>query len=129
MSHRVLLVDDDPLLARGLAYALERDGLLVEIATDGEAAVAAAVTGDVDIVLLDLGLPLLSGTDACIAIREQSDVPIIMLTARDSDRDVVLGLELGADDYVTKPFSASELVGRIHALLRRYELAHRKSRA
>ncbi|HEX9640087.1 MAG TPA: response regulator [Candidatus Krumholzibacteria bacterium] len=127
MSYRVLLVDDEQLLARSLAYALERDGFLVEVATDGQAAVAAATTGNFDLVLLDLGLPLLSGTDACIAIREQSDVPIIMLTARDSKHDVVLGLELGADDYVTKPFSTTELVGRIHALLRRYEVAHHKS--
>lgn len=127
MSYRVLLVDDEQLLARTVAYALERDGFLVEVATDGQAAVEAVTTGNFDIVLLDLGLPLLSGTDACIAIRKQSDVPIIIVTASDSTNDVVVGLELGADDYVTKPFSTTELVGRIHAVLRRYELARNKS--
>lgn len=102
---------------------------MVEVAADGQAGVEAATAGAFDLVLLDLGLPLVSGTDACIAIREQSDVPIIMLSARDSTEDVVLGLELGADDYVTKPFSATELVSRIHALLRRRGFAHDRSRS
>ena len=124
---RILLVDDEQLLARSLAYALEREGFLVEVATDGQAAVEAATSGAFNLILLDLGLPILSGSDACVAIRKQSDVPIIMLTARDSSHDVVLGLELGADDYVTKPFSSAELVGRIHALLRRHQLARHHS--
>ena len=123
MGPRVLLVDDERMLVSSLAYALEREGFLVEVATDGRAAVDAATSGGFDLILLDLGLPLLSGSDACVAIRKQSDVPIIMLTARDSTQDVVLGLELGADDYVTKPFSPTELISRIHALLRRHEVS------
>ena len=123
VGKRVLLVDDERLLVSTLAYALEREGFLVEVATDGPAAVDAATSGGFDLILLDLGLPLLSGSDACVAIRKKSDVPIIMLTARDSTQDVVLGLELGADDYVTKPFSPSELISRIHALLRRHEVS------
>ena len=124
MGQRVLVVDDEPVLVSSLAYALEREGYLVEVVTDGQSAVDAATTRAVDLVLLDVGLPVLSGTDACIAIREKSNVPIIMLSARDSAQDVVLGLEVGADDYVTKPFSTSELLGRIRAVLRRHELVH-----
>jgi two-component system response regulator RegX3 len=122
MSPRILVVDDEPSLVRGLSYALEREGFEVDVATDGEAAVEAATTLPVDLVLLDLGLPVLSGSDACAAIRRQSGIPIIMLTAKDSERDVLQGLEVGADDYVTKPFSAAELLARIAALLRRREL-------
>lgn len=129
MGPRVLVVDDEKLLASSLAYALEREGFVVEVAADGQAGVEAATAGAFDLVILDLGLPLVSGTDACIAIREQSDVPIIMLSARDSTEDVVLGLEIGADDYVTKPFSPTELVSRIHALLRRRGLDHNRSRS
>jgi len=124
MSPRILVVDDEPSLVRGLTYALERDKFEVEVATDGEAAVDAALTQAVDLVILDLMLPKLSGEDACKQIRSQSDVPIIMLTAKDSERDLLAGLELGADDYVTKPFSAAELIGRISALLRRRDLDH-----
>ena len=119
---RILVVDDERILVRNLCYALERKGFLVGVATDGQAAVDAAVSGAFDLVLLDLGLPVLSGTDACVAIRKQSDVPIIMLSARRDDDEVVIGLELGADDYVVKPFSMNELLGRIAALLRRREL-------
>jgi DNA-binding response OmpR family regulator len=119
---RILVVDDERILVRNLCYALERKGFLVGVATDGQAAVDAAVSGSFDLVLLDLGLPVLSGTDACVAIRKRSDVPIIMLSARGDDDDVVIGLELGADDYVVKPFSTNELLGRIAALLRRREL-------
>ena len=122
MGPRILLVDDERVLVSSLAYALEREGFLVEVATDGQSAVEAATSGVFDLILLDLGLPLLSGSDACVAIREKSDVPIIMLTARGSTHDVVLGLELGADDYVTKPFSSTELISRIHALLRRHDV-------
>jgi len=122
LSPRILVVDDEPSLVRGLTYALERDKFEVEVATDGEAAVVAALTHAVDLVILDLMLPKLSGEDACRQIRAKSDVPIIMLTAKDSERDLLAGLALGADDYVTKPFSAAELIGRIGALLRRREL-------
>jgi two-component system response regulator RegX3 len=116
---RILLVDDEPSLVRGLSYALEREGYDVEVATDGEAALGAALARKLDLIILDVMLPKLSGMDACRRIRAASDVPIIMLTARDSERDLVQGLEMGADDYVTKPFSAAELMSRIAALLRR----------
>jgi two-component system, OmpR family, response regulator RegX3 len=122
MSPRILVVDDEPSLVRGLTYALERERFEVEAATDGEAAVEAALTHAIDLVILDLMLPKLSGEDACRQIRSQSDVPIIMLTAKDSERDLLAGLDLGADDYVTKPFSAAELIGRVNALLRRRAL-------
>jgi DNA-binding response OmpR family regulator len=122
MSPRILVVDDEPSLVRGLTYALERDRFEVQVATDGEAAVDAALTQAVDLVILDLMLPKLSGEEACRTIRASSDVPIIMLTAKDSERDILAGLEIGADDYVTKPFSAAELIGRVNALLRRRAL-------
>ena len=127
MSPRILVVDDEPSLVRGLTYALERDKFEVEVATDGEAAVDAALTQAIDLVILDLMLPKLSGEDACRRIRAESDVPIIMLTAKDSERELLAGLELGADDYVTKPFSAAELIGRVGALLRRRKLDHAAS--
>ena len=113
LSPRILVVDDEPSLVRGLTYALERDKFEVEVATDGEAAVDAALTQAIDLVILDLMLPKLSGEEACQQIRATSDVPIIMLTAKDSERELLAGLELGADDYVTKPFSAAELIGRV----------------
>ena len=119
VSPRILVVDNEPSLVRGLTYALERDKFEVEVATDGEAAVEAALNQAVDLVILDLMLPRLSGEEACRRIRARSDVPIIMLTAKDSERDLLTGLEIGADDYVTKPFSAAELIGRVAALLRR----------
>jgi DNA-binding response OmpR family regulator len=127
---RILVVDDERVLVRNLSYALERKGFLVGVATDGRAAVDAAISGTFDLVLLDLGLPVLSGTDACVAIRAKSDIPIIMLSAGHEDDEVVIGLELGADDYVAKPFSTEELLGRIAALLRRRQLtSDRRPRA
>jgi two-component system response regulator RegX3 len=122
VSPRILVVDDEPSLVRGLTYALEREQFEVEAAVDGELAVQAALTQAFDLVILDLMLPKLSGEEACRQIRARSDVPIIMLTAKDSERELVEGLRMGADDYVTKPFSATELIGRISALLRRREL-------
>ena len=122
MSPRILVVDDEPSLVATLTYALERENFEVSVAEDGEAAVEVALSGAFDLVLLDLGLPKLTGTEVCRRIRAKSGVPIIMLTAKDSGLDLVLGLEVGADDYVTKPFSAEELLGRIRALLRRREL-------
>jgi two-component system response regulator RegX3 len=127
LSPRILVVDDEPSLVRGLTYALERDKFEVEVATDGEAAVDAALTQAIDLVILDLMLPKLSGEEACKKIRESSGVPIIMLTAKDSERELLAGLELGADDYVTKPFSAAELIARVSALLRRRQLDHAAS--
>jgi two-component system, OmpR family, response regulator RegX3 len=122
VSPRVLIVDDEPSILRGLQYAFERELFEVDVAVDGAQAVSIALSEAVDLVVLDLTLPRLSGTDACRRIRAASPVPIIMLTARDSERDLVAGLEVGADDYMTKPFSAAELIARARALLRRREL-------
>jgi two-component system response regulator RegX3 len=123
----ILVVDDEPSLVRGLSYALRREGFDVEVATDGLQAVDAGLSPDVDLVLLDLSLPSLDGIDVCRRIRAQRSVPVIALTARDSERDLVAGLDAGADDYLTKPFSAVELVARIRAQLRRRELDRRDS--
>jgi two-component system, OmpR family, response regulator RegX3 len=117
---RVLLVEDEPDLADPLAYLLRREGYEVEIAADGTAALAAFRERGADIVLLDLMLPGIPGTEVCRQIRSESPVPIIMLTAKDSEVDIVVGLELGADDYVTKPYSARELLARMRAVLRRF---------
>ena len=116
---RVLIVEDEPDLADPLAYLLRREGYEVEIAEDGPSALAAYQDRGADIVLLDLMLPGMSGTEVCRQIRATSRVPIIMLTAKDSEVDIVVGLELGADDYVTKPYSARELLARMRAVLRR----------
>lgn len=117
---RVLLVEDEPDLADPLAYLLRREGYDVEIADDGPTAIAAFHDRGADIVLLDLMLPGLPGTEVARQIRAESQVPIIMLTAKDSEVDIVVGLELGADDYVTKPYSARELLARMRAVLRRF---------
>jgi two-component system response regulator RegX3 len=122
MSPRVLLADDEPDLAETVGYALRREGFEVDTCADGEAALAAARGAAYDVAILDVMMPGLSGLDACRALRAESDLPIIMLTARDAEVDRVLGLELGADDYLTKPFSLAELVSRVRALLRRREL-------
>jgi two-component system response regulator RegX3 len=122
MTVQVLVVDDEPSLVRGLTYALEREGFDVHVARDGPEALEVAFGRPIDLVVLDVMLPTLSGTEVCRQIRARSGVPIIMLTARDAERDVLEGLDVGADDYVTKPFSSAELIGRIRALLRRREL-------
>jgi two-component system response regulator RegX3 len=116
---RVLLVEDEPDLADPLAYLLRREGFEVEIAEDGPTALDAFRERGADIVLLDLMLPGMPGTEVCRQIRATSNTPIIMLTAKDSEVDIVVGLELGADDYVTKPYSARELLARMRAVLRR----------
>jgi len=116
---RVLIVEDEPSLSEPLAFLLEREGYQPTIAADGLAAVAEFERNGSDIVLLDLMLPGLPGTEVCREIRSRSSVPIIMLTAKDSEIDIVVGLELGADDYVTKPYSTRELLARIRAILRR----------
>ncbi|MFS0712327.1 response regulator transcription factor [Microbacterium sp. 2P01SA-2] len=116
---RVLLVEDEPDLADPLAYLLRREGFEVEIAEDGPAALEAFESRGADIVLLDLMLPGMPGTEVCRIIRTTSKTPIIMLTAKDSEVDIVVGLELGADDYVTKPYSSRELLARMRAVLRR----------
>ncbi|SDG81295.1 MULTISPECIES: response regulator transcription factor [unclassified Microbacterium] len=118
---RVLIVEDEPDLADPLAYLLRREGFEVEIAEDGGLALDAFTSRGADIVLLDLMLPGMPGTEVCRVIRSTSKVPIIMLTAKDSEVDIVVGLELGADDYITKPYSSRELLARMRAVLRRSE--------
>jgi two-component system response regulator RegX3 len=118
----ILLVDDDPGVLDVVAFMLRREGFDVDEERDGKAALDRARQSPYDIVILDVMLPGLSGTDVCRELRGESDVPILMLTARDAEIDRVLGLELGADDYVTKPFSTAELLSRVRAILRRREL-------
>jgi two-component system response regulator RegX3 len=122
MSPRVLLVDDEPDIVDPVTYALEREGFDVRPVGDGSTALDLARAELFDVVVLDVMLPGISGIEVCRTLRSESDVPIVMLTARDSEVDRVLGLELGADDYVTKPFSTAELVSRIRAILRRRDL-------
>ena len=116
---RILIVEDESSLSEPLAFLLEREGYETTIAADGVTAVAEFERNGSDLVLLDLMLPGLPGTEVCREIRSRSSVPIIMLTAKDSEVDIVVGLELGADDYVTKPYSTRELLARIRAILRR----------
>ena len=119
---RILLVDDDPGVRDVVAFTLRREGFDVDEERDGPAALEAGRSGRYSLVVLDVMLPGMSGTDVCRALRSDSDVPILMLTARDAESDRVLGLEIGADDYVTKPFSSAELLSRVKAILRRREL-------
>jgi two-component system response regulator RegX3 len=116
---RILIVEDEQSLSEPLAFLLGREGYETAIAADGLAAVSEFDRNGADLVLLDLMLPGLSGTEVCRELRTRSSVPIIMLTAKDSEVDIVVGLELGADDYVTKPYSTRELLARIRAVLRR----------
>ncbi len=127
MSRRVLLVDDEQDILDPVTYALEQEGFEVQTARDGVVALDAVRGGSFDVVVLDVMLPGMSGIDVCRTLRGESDVPIVMLTARDAEVDRVLGLELGADDYVTKPFSTVELISRIRAILRRRELDRQAS--
>ena len=119
---RILVVEDEESFSDALGYMLRREGFEVDEEKDGTAALEAARERPYDIVILDVMLPGMSGTDVCRELRSESDVPILMLTARDAEIDRVLGLELGADDYVTKPFSSAELLSRVRAILRRREL-------
>lgn len=121
MPHRILVVDDDPAINEMLTIVLESEGFETQSVTDGSAAVPAFNDYDPDIVLLDLMLPGMNGVDICREIRKVSAVPIVMLTAKTDTVDVVLGLESGADDYITKPFKPKELIARIRARLRRTE--------
>jgi two-component system response regulator VicR len=119
VTARILVVDDEPAIVDMLAYNLERANFRVAIARDGEEALAKAQQQQPDLIILDLMLPRLDGLEVCRALRRERDVPIIMLTARDSEVDRVVGLELGADDYVVKPFSVRELMARVKSVLRR----------
>ncbi len=116
---KILVVDDEKLLVKGIKFNLENDGFEVSVAYDGEEAVELAKTGNYDLIILDIMMPKLSGLDACMQIREFSNVPIIMLTAKGEDMDKLIGFENGTDDYLTKPFNILELKARIRALLRR----------
>jgi two-component system response regulator RegX3 len=116
---RILIVEDEPSLSEPLSFLLRREGYDTAISGDGREALAEFDRFGADLVLLDLMLPGLSGTEVCRELRSRSTVPIIMLTAKDSEVDIVVGLELGADDYVTKPYSSRELLARIRAVLRR----------
>ncbi|NLK28734.1 MAG: response regulator transcription factor [Clostridiales bacterium] len=119
MAKRVLVVDDEKLIVKGIRFSLEQDGMEVDCAYDGEEALEAAKKKEYDVVLLDIMLPKLSGFEVCQQIREFSSMPIIMLTAKGDDMDKILGLEYGADDYITKPFNILEVKARIKAIMRR----------
>jgi two-component system response regulator RegX3 len=119
---RILVVEDEETLSEAIAFLLSKEGFEVSVATTGPAAISQFEKNGADLILLDLMLPGLSGTEVCRQIRTKSSVPIIMLTAKDSEIDKVVGLEIGADDYVTKPYSSRELIARIRAVLRRGEL-------
>ncbi|MBR5344714.1 MAG: response regulator transcription factor [Clostridia bacterium] len=119
MAKRILLVDDEPLILKGLKYTLEQEGYETESAVDGEEALDKFFSGEFDMILLDVMLPKMDGIQVCQRIREHSNVPIIMLTAKGEDMDKILGLEYGADDYIPKPFNILEVKARIKAILRR----------
>ncbi len=119
MARKVLVVDDEKLIVKGIRFSLEQDGMEVDCAYDGEEALEMARKKEYDVVLLDVMLPKLSGFEVCQQIREFSSMPIIMLTAKGDDMDKILGLEYGADDYITKPFNILEVKARIKAIMRR----------
>ena len=129
MANKVLVVDDEKLIVKGLKFSLEQDGMEVDCAYDGEKALECAKNKEYDMILLDLMLPKMNGLEVCQQIREFSDVPIIMLTAKGEDMDKILGLEYGADDYITKPFNILEVKARIKAILRRNSKASAKTEA
>ena len=126
MTNKVLVVDDEKLIVKGIKFSLEQDGMEVTAAYDGKEAYELAMQNDYDIILLDVMLPELNGFEVCQMIREKSDVPIIMLTAKGDDMDKILGLEYGADDYMTKPFNILELKARAKAILRRTHSVQQK---
>lgn len=127
---RILVVDDEKLIVKGIRFSLEQEGMEVDCAYDGEEAINMAKQKEYDVVLLDLMLPKFDGYEVCQAIREFSEMPIIMLTAKGNDMDKILGLEYGADDYITKPFNILEVKARIKAIMRRNaKKSRRESRA
>ena len=125
---RVLVVDDEKLIVKGIRFSLEQDGMEVDCAYDGEEAIDMAKKTEYDIVLLDVMLPKHDGFEVCQAIREFSDMPIIMLTAKGGDMDKILGLEYGADDYISKPFNILEVKARIKAIIRRSARSRRQKK-
>ena len=123
---KILVVDDEQVLVKGIKFNLEHEGYQVEAGYDGEQAVELAREGGFDLIILDLMMPKIDGLQACMRIREFSNVPVIMLTARSEDTDKIIGFECGADDYITKPFNILELKARVRALLRRSGAAEQK---
>ncbi len=117
----ILVVDDEPLIVKGLKFSLEQEGHVIDTSFDGEDAFKKIISKDYDVVLLDLMLPIMDGFDVCKKVREKSDVPIIILSARGEDISKIKGLEIGADDYITKPFNVMEIKARVNAILRRIE--------
>ncbi|SMC57728.1 response regulator transcription factor [Papillibacter cinnamivorans] len=125
---KILVVDDERLLVKGIKFNLENEGYQVEAAYDGKSAVELARNGNFDLILLDVMMPEIDGMEACMRIREFSNVPIVMLTAKSEDADKIIGFECGADDYITKPFNILELKARLRALLRRASGQDQKAR-
>ena len=125
---KILVVDDEKVLVKGIKFNLENEGYQVEVGYDGVQAVELARNGGFDLIILDLMMPKIDGLQACMRIREFSNVPVIMLTARSEDTDKIIGFECGADDYITKPFNILELKARIRAMLRRAGAAHQKDK-
>lgn len=123
MARKVLVVDDEKLIVKGIKFSLEQDGMEVDCAYDGAEAFEMIKVGSYDLVLLDVMLPSMTGFEVCQNVREFSDVPIVMLTAKSEDMDKILGLEYGADDYITKPFNILEVKARIKAIMRRLNVA------
>ncbi|MCM1537542.1 MAG: response regulator transcription factor [bacterium] len=128
MGKRVLVVDDEKLIVKGIRFSLEQDGMEVDSAFDGEEALEKARSGQYDMILLDVMLPKLTGFEVCQQIRDFSNVPIVMLTAKGDDMDKILGLEYGADDYITKPFNILEVKARIKAIMRRMGTKEKKAK-
>ncbi len=127
MPKRILIVDDEPTLVKGLRFNLaQQDGYEIDVAYDGEEALRKFEAAEYDLILLDLMLPKIDGMEVCQRIRQASDVPIIMLSAKDADMDKIMGLEYGADDYITKPFNILELKARIKTIFRRADSTRRK---
>lgn len=129
MAKKVLVVDDEKLIVKGIRFSLEQDGMEVDCAYDGEEALQMATANKYDMILLDIMLPKLDGFQVCQQIREFSQVPIVMLTAKGDDMDKILGLEYGADDYITKPFNILEVKARIKAIMRRTSQSQPKEEA
>lgn len=127
MPKKVLVVDDEKLIVKGIRFSLEQDGMEVDCAYDGEEALNKAKSNSYDMILLDIMLPKMDGFEVCQAIREFSDMPIVMLTAKGDDMDKILGLEYGADDYITKPFNILEVKARIKAIMRRTSPARQQT--
>ena len=127
MPKKVLVVDDEKLIVKGIRFSLEQDGMEVDCAYDGEEALNKAKRNSYDMILLDIMLPKMDGFEVCQAIREFSDMPIVMLTAKGDDMDKILGLEYGADDYITKPFNILEVKARIKAIMRRTSPARQQA--